>query len=89
MAKAYAQLEEWEKKYKEDTNAKSKAERKALVKEHSQKLKLKRDSFVQKKSELKAENAHLAKELKDTEAMRQQALTAKTDAEEELASLQM
>lgn len=39
MAKSNAQLKEWEKKYKEDAYAKSKAEREALVKDHREKLK--------------------------------------------------
>lgn len=39
MAKANAQLEEWEKKYKADTGAKVKTEREALVKDRREKLK--------------------------------------------------
>lgn len=41
---------------------------------------------MQKQSELKAKNSRLAKELEDTEAAQQLALSAKADLERELAS---
>lgn len=48
MAKANAQLEEQDKKYKEDADALSKAEHEALVKDHPKKLEFEQDRFTKK-----------------------------------------